>query len=98
MQRVAEFVEQRARVIEAQQRRLAAGGLGEIADIDDQRADVARKLFLIAQRGHPGAAALRGAREIIAEEQPDLVAVGVCAPPRPAHRDARPARPARREA
>ena len=58
VQRMAELVEQRARVLEAEQRRLAVGGLGEIADVDDQRANVAGKLFLIAQRRHPGAALL----------------------------------------
>ena len=58
VQRVAEFVEQRARILEAEQRRLAVGGLGKIADIDDERRDIAGELFLIAQGGHPGAAAL----------------------------------------
>ena len=58
MQRVAEFVEQRARVVERQQRRLARRRLGEIADIEDDRADVAGKFLLVAQRGHPGAAVL----------------------------------------
>ena len=53
---MAEFVEQRARFLEAEQRRLAIGGLGEIADVDDQRANVAGKLFLLPQRRHPGAA------------------------------------------
>ena len=38
MQRVAEFVKQRAGFVEAEQRRLAVGRFGEIADIDDQRA------------------------------------------------------------
>ena len=56
VQRVAELVEQGMSVIEAQQGRLAAGGLGEIAHVDDQRTDVARQFFLIAQRRHPGAA------------------------------------------
>ena len=93
VQRVAELVEQGAGVVEAQQRRLAVGGLGKIHHVDDERADVAGELFLIAQSGHPGAAALRCAREIIAEEQPDLSAVTRRAPPRPARRGARPARP-----
>ena len=74
VQRVAEFVEQRARVVERQQRRLARRRLGEIADVEDDRADVAGKLFLVAQRGHPGAAVLGAAREIIADEQADMAA------------------------
>ena len=41
------------------------------------------ELFLIAQRGHPGAAALGGPREIVAEEQPDLAAVGAAHLPDP---------------
>ena len=45
MQSVAEFVEQRARVVEAQQRRLAVGRLGEIADIDDERHGRRRRAF-----------------------------------------------------
>ena len=48
VQRVAELVEQRARVVEAEQRRLAVRGFGEVADVDDQRRDVAGKLFLVA--------------------------------------------------
>ena len=37
MQRVAEFMEQRARLVERQQRRLAGAGLGEIHDVVDDR-------------------------------------------------------------
>ena len=70
VQRVAKFVEQGARVVEGQQRRLARCGLGEIADVEDDRADVADKLLLIAQRRHPGAAMLGAAREIVADEKP----------------------------
>src|SRR5258708_39538289 len=76
-------MEQRARVVEAQQRRLAVRRFDEIADVDDQRADVAGKLLLVAQRGHPGAAALRWPREIIAEEQADLLAVAAAHLPHP---------------
>ncbi len=75
VQRMAEFVEQRARVVEGEQRRLAGGGLGEIADIDDDRVDIAGELFLVAQRGHPGARVLGGAGEIVADEQADMVAL-----------------------
>jgi hypothetical protein len=47
VQRVAEFVEQRARVVERQQRRLAFRRLGEVADIiDDWQFAVAAVLQL----------------------------------------------------
>jgi hypothetical protein len=49
VQRMAEFMEQRARVLEAEQRRLAATTLVEVAHVDDQRPDVAGELFLVAQ-------------------------------------------------
>ncbi len=41
VKRVAEFVKQRAGIVEAQQRRFAVRRLGEVAHIDDQRTDVA---------------------------------------------------------
>ena len=83
VQRMAELVKQRARILEAQKGRLAVGALGEIHHVDDQRLDVAVEFLLIAQRGHPGAAALRGPGEIIAEEQADLVAAGAAHLPDP---------------
>ena len=50
-----EFMEQRARVLEAQQRRLAAGRLGEIADIHDQRRDRCRvHVSVWRDGGHSG--------------------------------------------
>ena len=69
VQAVAEFVEQGPRIVRRQQRGLAFGALGEIADIDDQGRDVAVELLLVAQRGHPGAGALRGPGEVVAIEQ-----------------------------
>ena len=89
MQRVAELVEQRARIVEREQRRLAVAALVEVHDIDDQRADVACELLLVAQRRHPGAAALGRAREVIAEEQPEVAAVRAAHLPHAARRDAR---------
>ena len=74
VQRVAELVEQRARVVEAEQRRLALGGLGEVHHVDDDRADVAGELLLAAEAAHPGAAPLGGAGEIVAEEEADMAA------------------------
>ena len=41
VQAVAELVEQRARVVEDEQRRLARRALGEVHDVDDDRRDVA---------------------------------------------------------
>ena len=69
VQAVAELVEQRARVVERQQRRLAGRRLVEVHHVDDERADVAGELLLVAERRHPGAAALGRPREIVAEEQ-----------------------------
>ncbi len=46
---MAEFVEQRARIVDRQQRRLAFGRLSEIADIDDDRPDLAIELALAAK-------------------------------------------------
>ena len=75
VQRMTELVKQGVRVVVAEQHRLAFGRLGEVADIGDERTDIAGELLLIAQRGHPGAAALRGPGKIVAEEQTDLSAV-----------------------
>src|ERR1700694_1180511 len=75
MQRMAEFVEQRAGVVEAEQTWGALCGFGEVHHIDHQRPDVACKLLLIAQGRHPGAAMLGRAREIITEEKADMLAV-----------------------
>ena len=83
VQAVAEFVEQRARVVRRQQRGLALGALGEIADIDDQRRDRAIELLLVAQRGHPGAGALRGPGEVVAIEQRLVAAARVLDLPDP---------------
>ena len=83
VQRVAEFVEQRPGIVERQQRRLAFAGLGKIHDVDDQRPDIAAELFLVAQRGHPGAAVLRAAREIVAEEEPAMAPGGIAHLPYP---------------
>src|SRR5205085_9603001 len=66
-----------------QQRRLALGALGEIADIDDQRRDVAVELLLVAQRGHPGAGALRGPGKVVAIEQRLVAALGILDLPDP---------------
>ena len=69
MQRVAELVEQGAGVVEAEQGGIA---LREVRDVDDDRPDLAGELLLGPEGAHPGAAALRGPGEIVAEEQPDM--------------------------
>ena len=74
MQRMAELVEQCARVVEAEQLRRAGRAFREIHHIDDDGADVAGKFLLAAELRHPGAAALRGPREIIAKKQRDMFA------------------------
>src|ERR1039458_9079473 len=74
---MAEFVEQRAGVVKREQSLLARRRLGEITDIENDRPDIADKLFLVAQRGHPGAAVLGAAREIVADEQADMMPLRV---------------------
>jgi hypothetical protein len=76
VQRVPELVEEGARVVEREQGRLSAAGLGKVHDVEHQRSLVAVELLLRTKRGHPGAAALRRPREIIAEEHPHVAAVG----------------------
>ena len=74
MQRMAELVEQCVRVVEADQLRRAGRAFREIHHIDDDGADIAGKFFLAAELRHPGAAALGGPREIIAEKQRHMFA------------------------
>ena len=75
VQAVTKLVKQGFGFVERQQRRFALRGLREIAGVDDERDYIAVEPLLIAERAHPGAAALRGAREVIAVEQADLLAV-----------------------
>ena len=49
MQPVPELMEQRARVVEGEQRRLSRGALVEIHDVEDERPHLALELLLIAQ-------------------------------------------------
>src|ERR1700710_1029816 len=74
MQGMAELVEQRARIVEREERRLARRRLGEIPDVQNDRTHVAGQLLLVAEPGHPGAAPLGGAREIVADEEADRLA------------------------
>ena len=77
MESVPELVEERARVLERKKRRRARAGLGEIHHVVDDRVDVAGELLPGAEGAHPGAAPLRGSREIVAEKEADMTAVRV---------------------
>jgi hypothetical protein len=73
---MAELVEQRARIIDAEQRRLARRTLGEVHDVDDDRPHLVRvQLVLVAPSRRPRAGPLRGPREIVRQEQADVPAV-----------------------
>jgi hypothetical protein len=87
VQTVAELVEQRARVVQRQQRRRPRRALGKVVVVQDHRqldpvdaaeprapADVAA---LPAQSAHPRTAALARSREVVLEEHADHPAVGV---------------------
>src|SRR5712671_4785583 len=75
MEGVTEFVEQRARVLEADQDRLAVPALGEVHDVEHQWAYLAIELVLLAQGRHPGPAALGRPGEVVAEEQAEMAPV-----------------------
>ncbi len=77
MQRVAEFMEQRVRLVVAQQARLALAGAREIHHVHDDRRGLAVEPALVAQRRHPGAAVFGGPVEIIADEQRDRLAARI---------------------
>src|SRR4029077_5269039 len=68
-QAMAEFMKERARVVDAQQAGLSVAALGEVHHIDDDRQLRAIELLLPAETAHPGAAALRRPGEIIAQKQ-----------------------------
>ena len=72
VQRVAEFVEQRAGVVEAQQRRLAVGALVKFITLTTSGRMSPASFSWSRSERHPGAAALGRPREIIAEEQADV--------------------------
>lgn len=82
MQGVTEFVKQRARIVQRQQRRFSLGRFREIADIVDDRyfadrAVLQRQLVLRLERTHPCAGTLGGTGEIIAKEHGFQIAVVV---------------------
>ena len=58
MQRVAEFVKERARIVDAQQTGLAFASLGEIHHVDHDRQLRPVELLLAAETAHPRAASL----------------------------------------
>ncbi len=69
---MAELVEQRAGVVERQQRRLAVGAAVEVQHVDDNRPLGAAETALAAEGAHPGAGAFGGAGEVVAEEDADV--------------------------
>src|SRR5262249_14143728 len=75
MQAVAEFVEQGLGFVERQKCGLTRRRLGEVAGVDDERRDLAVEAFLVAERAHPGTAALGRACEIVAIKQRDMATV-----------------------
>ncbi len=84
VQRMAEFVEQGAGVVEGEHRVVPLGGLREVHRVDDDGAHllvvaVAAEFVLAAKAAHPRAGAFRGPREVVADEDADMRAV------RPAH-------------
>ena len=78
VQRVSEFVQHRADLVECQQRRGILGRFREVENQRDQRAGVlpvARRLA--AEFGHPGPAAFRGPREEVHVQYGQEFPVGV---------------------
>ena len=80
MQGMAELVEQRACIVEAEERRVS---FREVHHIDDDRPNIAGKPLLGPEGAHPGAAALRRPREVVADEDADEIAVRVADLPEP---------------
>ncbi len=78
MQGVAELVEQGGRLVEAEKRRLAGGGLREVADVVDDRSDVPAALLpLLPEIVHPGSPVLAGAGEVVDVEESEVGPVGI---------------------
>ena len=77
---MAELVEERARVVQAQERGRARAALGEVVVVQDDRhlcGAVGRVAVLPAQVAHPRAAALGGPREVVLQEDALQAAVAV---------------------
>ena len=74
VQPMAELVEQRPGVVQAQKRRRA---LGEVQHVHNDGKHLAVKPLLVAEGAHPGAAAFRGPVEVVAHEKPDKLAAAV---------------------
>ncbi len=68
MQGVAELMEHGGDVVEADQRRLAIGRLGEVADVVDHRLGTGQAV-LLDEHVHPGAAGLGVTLEVVGVEQ-----------------------------
>ena len=76
VQRVAELVEHRGDVGDADQRRLAGGRLGEVCHVEDHRLG-SNERALVDKCIHPRAAALVRAREVVGIEESERLAVGI---------------------
>src|SRR5258708_40183723 len=58
MQRMAKLMEQRASIVQAEERRRPAPSLREVHDVDDDGKDFSIQAGLFLETAHPGAAAL----------------------------------------
>src|ERR1041385_8699401 len=74
VQTVAKLVEQGARVVEAEERRVA---LRKVVVVDDDRQHLAIEALLLAVAAHPGAGMLSRPREIVVQKQADRTTAGV---------------------
>src|SRR5690242_21809407 len=74
VQPMAEFVEQRVRIVEAEERRVA---LREIVVVDDDREHLAVERLLLAETAHPGTGMLAWPGEIVVQKKADRVAGAV---------------------
>jgi hypothetical protein len=76
VQRVAELVEHRGHIVEAEQRRLPRRGLGEVGHVVDH-GQRAQQLRLADEAVHPRSAVLVVALEVVAVPQRQRLAIGV---------------------
>ena len=75
VERMAEFVKQRARIVIGQQRRLPRGRFGKVTDVMHDGTDIAAQLALAAAGRTPRPRPFRSTREIIAHEHGHMLAV-----------------------
>ena len=73
----AEFVEQRARIVKRQQRRLVCWPFGEVQYVDDNGLAAIVELVLTSKGAHPRAGTLGWPRKIVSVEQADGLALRI---------------------